>query len=635
MRGERSAARVAARAPIDAEARLAELARSRGALRRVLAGLAEALIRRNGWERLGYARVGDYARERLGLSGRSLHDLARVGRALGERPGLEAALVAGVLPWSKVRLLARFVGADDERDWIARSRRLSVRVLERRVRTVDRGALASLGLEVDEDGASTEPVETVQLRVGGDVYFRWRRTLTWAARVAGERVTPGAVLEMVTAETLSALPAGGDGPCDPAEGLCRNDGARVSPRGDGRAQASSRADDRSWASPRDARQDRAERQLEPMPKGREIHERDAEARDVAPATTVLPAFLDPLLSGLEQADAFELDARLRRAVRLEQRLDAQIAPLLAQVTASAYAWRTRPWSLAAFARERLGMSPRKARALLRLERLGAVCPALRAAFRDGALSWLQAQILAPLLLVDAGGEWRTAWLRFAERVTVRRLDEAVGRAFALREAGSPLWDLCRDEPERACDLEAGDGDAAPSVERQVCARSSDRLHGIRLRVVAPRDVARLFRAALGTLRRAMEAQSGRIPGEAEAFGAMIDHALASWGVDDPWLRRRARVGRHLAVFERDGWRCSVPGCTSQRSLQAHHIRFRSAGGGDESANLTTLCAAHHHRGVHAGAVRICGRAPDALWFELGVRAGQPPLTRYRSGDRVA
>jgi hypothetical protein len=52
------------------------------------------------------------------------------------------------------------------------------------------------------------------------------------------------------------------------------------------------------------------------------------------------------------------------------------------------------------------------------------------------------------------------------------------------------------------------------------------------------------------------------------------------------------------------------------------------GGGDELANLTTLCAAHHHRAVHAGVIRIRGRAPDRLVFEM-------PLVRYRSGDRAA
>ena len=43
-------------------------------------------------------------------------------------------------------------------------------------------------------------------------------------------------------------------------------------------------------------------------------------------------------------------------------------------------------------------------ALLRLERAGDVCPELRAAYRDGSLSWVQAQALAPVLVSDAAVE---------------------------------------------------------------------------------------------------------------------------------------------------------------------------------------------------------------------------------------
>jgi hypothetical protein len=57
------------------------------------------------------------------------------------------------------------------------------------------------------------------------------------------------------------------------------------------------------------------------------------------------------------------------------------------------------------------------------------------------------------------------------------------------------------------------------------------------------------------------------------------------------------------------------------------VVFRSAGGGGENANLTTLCAFHHQRGVHAGVIRISGRAPGGLVFEL-------PLGRFGSGDRA-
>ncbi len=54
------------------EHRLARLAAALGPLRRVLAALAERLIATEGPARFGYARLGDYARERLGLSARQL-----------------------------------------------------------------------------------------------------------------------------------------------------------------------------------------------------------------------------------------------------------------------------------------------------------------------------------------------------------------------------------------------------------------------------------------------------------------------------------------------------------------------------------------------------------------------------------
>ena len=84
-------------------------------------------------------------------------------------------------------------------------------------------------------------------------------------------------------------------------------------------------------------------------------------------------------------------------------------------------------------------------------------------------------------------------------------------------------------------------------------------------------------------------------------------------------RSRARV------FARDGWRCTVPGCTWH--LHVHHVLFRSAGGSDDLANLATLSTAHHQRRVHGGVLRVSGRAPGALVLET-------PLGRFRSGDRA-
>ena len=107
---------------------------------------------------------------------------------------------------------------------------------------------------------------------------------------------------------------------------------------------------------------------------------------------------------------------------------------------------------------------------------------------------------------------------------------------------------------------------------------------------------------------------------------MLDCAARAWTLRDP------AAPRPDPVFERDGWRCAVPGCTSRASLHDHHVQFRSAGGSDAAGNRVTLCAFHHLRCLHAGILRVRGQAPDGLVFELGLRAAAPPLARYRSGD---
>ena len=60
----------------------------------------------------------------------------------------------------------------------------------------------------------------------------------------------------------------------------------------------------------------------------------------------------------------------------------------------------------------------------------------------------------------------------------------------------------------------------------------------------------------------------------------------------------------------------------------------SRGGGNGRANRITLCAWHHLRGIHAGRVRAEGEAPDAITWEIGVRAGRRPLLRL-AGERYA
>src|SRR5262245_4909599 len=130
--------------------RLAALCRQRGPLRAVLARIARQLVLVRGWERIGYARLSDYAVERLGLSARSVRSLAQVGEAFRVFPRLEEALAAGTLGWTKVRLLASLPAAARGADWIARATWLTAAGLSKMVRAVDRGSLESHWDDADE-----------------------------------------------------------------------------------------------------------------------------------------------------------------------------------------------------------------------------------------------------------------------------------------------------------------------------------------------------------------------------------------------------------------------------------------------------------------------------------------------------
>ncbi len=553
------------------EERLARLASAFGPLRRVLAALAERLLATQAPARLAYARLGDFARERLGLSARQLQDLARVHRALAGLPALERALVANELPWSKVRLLARVASAENEAAWIARAQALATRQLEQEVR-------ASAPRLEPQDLDEAVPEQRVVVRCTPTVCEKWALAREMAERVAGQRLRAGEALELVTAEVFSAISI---------------------------APAFTEMVDEAPAPPRGDR-DAGPRGGETRPALR------ASARD-------LPGPVASLAAGLEEADAFELDRRLRQAVALEQTLDAAMAPLLRCVLAPEYEWRGDYRALASYASEELGISSSKARALLRLERAGDVCPELREAYRSGRLSWVKAQGLLPLLLLDIEGAWRPAWVAWAERVTVRRLEADVERALLLRAGHDRAFQRCQFHPERA-------QDPIPPGERQLCAPDVDPEATQELVWRVPREVAGLFTAVLETLRSQLRRERGRFLTDGEVFDGLLDCALLTWTLRDPRARRPG------PVMERDGYLCAVPGCTSRRHLHGHHIVFRSACGSEAPENRITLCAFHHQRALHAGLLRIRGRAPGELVFELGLRPGAAPLLRYRSGD---
>jgi hypothetical protein len=397
-----------------------------------------------------------------------------------------------------------------------------------------------------------------------------------ARRVSGEALPPWQALECVAAEALSAFPLDVE--------------PEAAPFASARSVWHASAGDARGAATLCAAHAFAE-------------EAPADAAS-ADALAALPRELAALVDGLERADAFELDARLRAAVAREQGLEARVGEHLWRVAHERSHRALGLPCLERYARECLGISPRKARGLLRMARAGRRWPELHAAWRCGKLSWAKAQALLPALAA-AGPQEVSHWIERACGGTLRRLEDEVGER--ERIAASKRQDCAQPrDPEAA----GGPEDAC----RVLC--------------WGPADAIRLVRATLCTLRRRLERATGRAASEGDAFEAMLDHALHVWGGGEERVRRAWRV------FARDGWRCTVPGCSSYRNLHDHHVVFRSAGGSNEEANRTTLCAWHHLRGVHAGRVRVRGRAPNRLLFELGLREGRAPLLVYGAGERV-
>jgi 5-methylcytosine-specific restriction endonuclease McrA len=60
------------------------------------------------------------------------------------------------------------------------------------------------------------------------------------------------------------------------------------------------------------------------------------------------------------------------------------------------------------------------------------------------------------------------------------------------------------------------------------------------------------------------------------------------------------------VMERDRWRCRA--CGTPHHVEAHHLKFRSVGGGDSKKNLIVLCRICHAE-MHA--YRLYAEGEDA------------------------
>jgi hypothetical protein len=591
--------------------------------------VAHELLRRRAYGRLGFARLRDYACERLGISARTLESAACVAARLDELPVIASAFARGELSWTQVRVLTEVAAPSDDEQWLARARTETLDGLM----TMIEAARGSGGIPAhpDDDLLDGEPATRLRLSCPGRVRALWHLTLERASRAAGESLPTWRAVELIAAEGIAGRPSGmsvGDRLLRAWLRLTR----RFSRRGAGDVTIGAESGHCASASARAAGAG---------------HAADGGSIDVLGNHDTGEALPSALAVGVSDLDAFGLDAGLREAMQAirtaEPRIGQRLRLLIDHRLYRALGFR----SVDAYVRERLGLSPRKAWALLKVEKTARRTPAFAAAYSGGTLSWARALTLLPVLDRETAG----AWIERARTVTVRRLADEVNwvleardvygpavplgpppvdaalsssvgasRAAVTENDGVSLTDEPRaDECQVAASVQIGaqPGSSATWTQSVTPPRGSLEVSDAEIAFTGPTTVVALFRDALDVFARADEPRW-------VALERLLHSVLAEW---EAWPRHRD------PVFARDGWRCRVPACSARRELQDHHITFRSRGGSNARSNRIAICAAHHHHGIHAGVIRASGTAPHAVRWELGVRREAPALLTF-IGDRL-
>jgi hypothetical protein len=529
---------------------LARVARGRGALDVAIGERLDALSAGDRVLRLGYSGLGDYARERLGIAGRTAQEMARLARELRDRPLLAAAVRSGEVSARKARTVLPLARGGDEARWVARARADTVRALEAAVRE-EAAARASPGAGA-EAAAPAEPGAAGAPAGGGPDDEPWERVITF--------LEPGQRERLEEAMALAGRVLGAAAPrWQRLEAICQEYlGSHPAPEGGEEMLIRSPVAD--W--------------LEGVKAYLEVEMRRWWFLEELPPV--------PAPAATSEIEPDCLDAELRGLCATGDRWD-ELVGHLALLVRYLGLWREMGFaSFSHYTSERLGMGVRAVEQRIALERRLYELPALRKAMREGRVSYEKARLLASHLACGTGGDEQgqadvvDSWIARAEKMS----------CVALR---------------RAVEAAADDG-------AQTCAPRD-------LDLRMPARVANLLAAAIS----AVQDGSDRWLKPGECIERIAAHFVDTWQGQLP--RRRTLAHR---VLDRDRGFCQVPGC-SRAGGHAHHIVHRSRGGGDEPWNLVSACVAHHLHGIHYGYVRVTGRAPDALRWELGVRPGRRPL----------
>ncbi len=649
---------------------LVRVARHESLCRLRIGRLAARLLESRAYHVLGFARVGDYTLERLGLSAREIQSAAHVWRAVAALPALAQAFRAGQLNWTKLRMVCDVAEATTADHWIALAQRMTSRELGVHIKEWQRaGAMSSeVGapsvtasdehqhqranatehananetangnssgnddIDDDPDLIDGEPRAEVQIRCPAHLRPLWHDVSELASRSAGSVLSQWQALELVCAEASSGValappmsfgPVSGDraagGPRSGSDigGHLRDagergDGGIASDNGDGddddhRERRCNDAIIR--VAGRDPQFERRQR-LSGWDGELEVLRSLVSENVCLDFHEYLDDELKDELDGNPDAAAIGLDAtELDDALRAVLDSMRSIDWQLGRLLATfARLSLHRHIGYPSFAVYVCDRLGLSSRKASSLVRVEGNPDAGRGELASAYRSGRISWIRAIALLPVLSERHADVWIERAEQVTVRRLLDEVRWALDMRDRGWLFMELV--PPTLGATLEHSDA----AADRQMRALyDADMVERIQQR---PR----------------LDSTHLRLSGPVSVIAFFHDVLRSYSDADGPWEpawkpleRMLLHVKAHWSgvpshrnpIHERDGWRCRVPACSSRRNLQEHHVLFRSRGGGNERGNRISICAWHHLRGIHAGRVRAHGDAETGIHWQLG------------------
>src|SRR5690348_4198894 len=195
---------------------------------------------------------------------------------------------------------------------------------------------------------------------------------------------------------------------------------------------------------------------------------------------------------------------MRTVLRAMRRLDWQLGRLLRVFLDRRLYRRMLFPSAARYVTERLGLSGRKARALVAVERKTWEADAFGAAYRAGDLSWVRALTILPVVAERTAA----AWVARAGAVPMRRLADEVEWALAVRDGLVPI------APPPV-------GASLALDARQSCARPEWEFGDAEIALRAPVAVVGLLRAAILAFAHPHDSLVGGLE-------ALLRHVKAEW-----------------------------------------------------------------------------------------------------------